>query len=423
MKKRLHIAHFTNTYHPVISGVVRSISTFREGLISLGHNVFIFAQSTSDYEDTEPFIFRYPTLDLPLPGEFPLTIPFSSFITNVLPILKLDVIHSHHPFLVGQAAASQAKDLDLPLVFTYHTRYREYSHYIALNQDLVKDVIDRWLGDYMQQCHHIVAPSESIKCMLAEDYGITDQVTVIPTGINPEPFLNADGQSLRQRRGWADDKILVSVGRLAPEKNWGMLLEAAALVFRQEPKARLVLIGDGDEREVLQDLATELGIADRVEFTGKVPFEDIPRHLRAADLFCFASTTETQGVVTAEAMAAGLPIVAVDATGTSDVVTNGQEGLLTENDSQALARGILRVLNDEALRQRFREAAVKTAQSLDLKLQAQKLVDVYEQAIENKAANRLVKVDKQRHIFSLIDEDQWQKLLGIERKSAADDAV
>ncbi len=423
MKKQLHIAHFTNTYHPVISGVVRSISTFREGLISLGHNVFIFAQGTSDYEDTEPFIFRYPTLDLPLPGEFPLTIPFSSFITNVLPILKLDVIHSHHPFLVGQAAASQAKDLNLPLVFTYHTRYREYSHYIALNQDLVKDVIDRWLGDYMQQCHHIVAPSESIKSMLAEDYGITDQVTIIPTGIDPEPFLNADGQPLRRERGWQDNKVLVSVGRLAPEKNWGTLLEAAALVMKQDPQVRLVLVGDGDEREALEDQAAELGVADRVEFTGKVTFDDIPRYLKAADLFCFASISETQGVVTAEAMAAGLPIVAVDASGTSDVVTNGQEGLLTENDSQALAQGILRLLADEDLRHRFKETAVKTAQSLDLKLQAQKLVGVYEQAIENKAANRLVKVDKQRHIFSLIDEDQWQKLLGIKKESAADETV
>lgn len=422
MTKRLHIAHFTNTYHPVISGVVRSISTFREGLISLGHNVFIFAQSTSDYEDTEPFIFRYPTLDLPLPGEFPLTIPFSSFISNVLPILKLDVIHSHHPFLVGQAAASQAKDLDLPLVFTYHTRYREYSHYIALNQDLVKDVIDRWLGDYMQQCHHIVAPSESIRGMLAEDYGITNQVTIIPTGIDPEPFLNADGEPVRRERGWQDNKVLISVGRLAPEKNWGTLLEAAALVIKQDPQVKLVLIGDGDDREALEDQAAELGIANQVEFTGKVAFDDIPRYLKAADMFCFASVSETQGVVTAEAMAAGLPIVAVDASGTSDVVTNGQEGLLTENDSQALARAILRLLDDESLRHRFKETAVKTAQSLDLKHQAEKLVGVYEQAIESKAANRLVKVDKQRHIFSLIDEDQWQKLLGL-KKESADDAV
>jgi glycosyltransferase involved in cell wall biosynthesis len=421
MNRRLHIAHFTNTYHPVISGVVRSVSSFRDALTNLGHNVFIFAQDASDCEDTEPFIFRYPTLALPLPGEFPLAIPFSSFISNVLPILKLDVIHSHHPFLLGQAAARQAQDLDVPLVFTYHTRYREYSHYIALNQELVKDVIDRWLGDYMQQCHHIIAPSESIRHLLVEDYGITEQVTIIPTGIDPEPFQKADGQSLRQERGWANDKVLVSVGRLAPEKNFNTLLQAAALVIEQDPRVRLVLIGDGDEREALEDLAAELEISDRVEFTGKVPFDDVARYLKAADLFCFASVTETQGVVTTEAMAAGLPIVAVDATGTSDVVTHGQEGLLTENNHEALAQSIARVLNDDALRQRLKDGASKKIELFDMKELAQKLVDVYEQARQDKAANRLVNVDKQQHAFRLIDEEQWQRLLGLKREKLPDD--
>ncbi len=190
----MHIAQFTNSYHPVMSGVVRSVSSFRRALTELGHNVFIFAQHASDYQDSEPFIFRYPAIELPTHPDFPLAIPLSPFVDKLLPCLMLDVVHSHHPVLLGQAAASKAAALRKPLVYTFHTRYREYSHYIMLmNQKFVKEQIDQWVSDYMAKCHHIIAPSESIKQLLAEQYGVSEQVTIIPTGIELEPFTRADG--------------------------------------------------------------------------------------------------------------------------------------------------------------------------------------------------------------------------------------
>ena len=211
--------------------------------------------------------------------------------------------------LLGQVAAIKANELDLPLVFTFHTRYRDYSHYISLNQELVKLAIDRWLGDYMQKCHHIVVPSESIKQILAEEYGVTSQITTIPTGINLEPYRTADSQSIRQARGWGQDTVLISVGRLAKEKNWDTLLAAAAQVMQKRAEVRLVILGEGDERKALEKRARELGMAGRIEFTGNVPFAEVPRYLKAADLFCFASISETQGLVTMEALAADLPVV------------------------------------------------------------------------------------------------------------------
>lgn len=410
----MHIAHFTNTYHPVISGVVRSIDTFRQALTALGHNVFIFAQVASDHKDEEPFIFRYPTLELPLTHHFPLAIPISPFMDKLLPSLKLDVIHSHHPFLLGQAAATKAHELDVPLIFTFHTRYRDYSHYISLNQELVKDVIDVWLGDYMVKCHHIVVPSDSIKQMLADEYGITNQITTIPTGIDLKPYQAADRQTIRQKHGWGEDKVLISIGRLAKEKNWETLFAAAAQVIDRLDWVRLVILGDGEERKALTKYAQELGIADHVEFTGLIPFDQVPLYLKAADLFCFASMTETQGLVTMEALAAELPVVAVDATGTGDVIEHGQQGLLTENNSSALAQAIIQVLEDPDLLQRFRQAAVDRAQHFDMKLQAEKLVEVYHQAIADKKAGQTVKVDKRKRIFDLIvEEEQLEKLLGL----------
>ena len=123
----MHIAQFTNLYLPVVNGVVRSVHSFREELTRKGHNVFIFAQE-ADYQDQEPFIFRYPSLNFPIGVDIRTVIPISPFIENLLPKLKLDVVHTHHPVLLGQTAAAKAKELDLPLVFTFHTQYREYTH-------------------------------------------------------------------------------------------------------------------------------------------------------------------------------------------------------------------------------------------------------------------------------------------------------
>ena len=136
--------------------------------------------------------------------------------------------------LFQPTAASKANELKLPLVFTFHTRYREYSHYISLSQELVKEAIDRWVGDYLQKCHHIVVPSDSIKQMLADTYGTNRQVTTIPTGIDLSPYRAANRQTVRQQRGWGQDKVLISIGRLAKEKNWKTLLTAAAQVLKKQ---------------------------------------------------------------------------------------------------------------------------------------------------------------------------------------------
>jgi glycosyltransferase involved in cell wall biosynthesis len=391
--KRLHIAFFTNTYYPTMSGVVRSVSTFRQQLTEMGHNVFVFAQQASAYTDTEPFIFRYPAIEVPI-NDYALPIPVSPFISEVLPILKLDVIHSHHPFLLGRLAANKAKELHLPHIFTFHTRYEEYSHYVPFSQELTRRVILDWVLSYMEQCQHIITPSEGMKQILEESGVVGHYITAIPTGIDVEPFRQADGEVVRHQHGWGNDLVLISVGRLAKEKNFETLLVATAEVMRERDQVRLVLIGDGLERKALEELAGDLGIASRVEFTGRVEFTEIPAYLRAADVFCFASVTETQGLVTMEAMAAGLPIVAVDATGTSDAVTHGQEGLLTENDSAALAQAIQRVVDDAALRQQFKTAAAKKVAWFDIKAQTKKALEVYERAIEDKKADRYVEIKR-----------------------------
>jgi len=389
----LHIAFFSNFYLPIVNGVVRSVASFREILMKQGHNVFVFAQSDGSYKDTEPFIFRYPSVPLPS-GDISAAIPVSPFVDQLLPMLKLNVIHTHHPILLGQTAARKAAELGLPLVFTFHTQYWEYTHYIPFPQEAIqeflKNAVHKWLRDFMQKCQHIVIPSESMREILVRDYGLEERYTVIPTGTDLEPFLHADGKALRQENGWQDETILISVGRLAPEKNWDTLLQAFAKAYSQHPELRLVLIGDGPARESLQGLAAQLGIAERVTFTGVLPFEEIPRYMKAADIFSFASVTETQGLVTIEAMAAGLPVVAVDGSGTRDIIEHGNEGFLVKNDSDALAKGIIKLLSDPQRMKRFSTHALKKAKSFDINLLGKQMLTVYEQAIEDKKNEQFV---------------------------------
>lgn len=393
----MHIAFFTNFYLPVINGVVRSVESFRHELTSQGHNVFVFAQTDSEYEDVAPFIFRYPSLTLPMQVNVPAVIPVSPFVDQLLPSLKLDVVHTHHPILLGQTAAAKAQELDLPLVFTFHTQYREYTHYLPLPQEAIqvflKDAIQNWLMDFMRKCQHIVIPSQSMKDILVRDYGLRDRYTVVPTGIDLEPYNSTDGDSFRAKMRWQNEKVLVSSGRLAQEKNWDILVKAVKKVHQKHPDVRLVLVGDGPEKEALQDLAAELGIAERVTFAGELPFSDVIQYLKAADLFGFASVTETQGLVTMEALAAGLPVVAVDASGTRDIVQDGEQGFLVSNDADALADSINRLVDSPETMQRFRSNALKRGGEFDVKYCARKLVEVYKQAARDRADGQHVGIE------------------------------
>ena len=393
----MHIGHFTNSYIPVVNGVVRSVSAFRKALTELGHNVFIFAQHQSNFEDQEPFIFRYPSLKLPMSVDIPAVIPVSPFIDRLIPPLKLNVIHTHHPFLLGQAAANIAEENDLPLVFTFHTQYREYTHYVPISQDVVqdflKDAVNIWLRDFMKRCQHIVVPSKSMRDILVNEYDLKGPYTIIPTGIDLTPYQNADGTAIRQKHGWGSARVMISIGRLAKEKNWSLMLKATALVVKDYPNLRFALLGEGPQRRELENLAAQLGIAKHVDFIGKVPFEEIPAYLKAADLFGFASLTETQGLVTLEALAANLPVVAVDASGTRDIIQHEKQGLLVAEDPGALANGICQLLSDETGFKRYQEATLARAQEFEIKKLAAHLLDVYEQARLDKQDNQFVTVN------------------------------
>lgn len=387
---RFRVGMFTNVYLPTTNGVVVSVETFRRALTELGHHVYIFGPDSGNIEDRAPYIFRYPALELPL-QKYPLTLPVSPYIDHVIRNLKPQILHANHPALLGRVAERKSAELDLPLVFTYHTRYADYSHYAdPLPQENVKEFIDHWLASFMTACHQVVVPSASIKDMLVKSYGdaIANHISIVPTGVETAKYSQFDHHEARQKMGWPKDrKVLVTIGRLAKEKNFDLLIKAFARVPLDD--LTLVVIGSGDERKSLEALARELGVAERIQFPGLVPFDEVPVYLAAADLFVFASITETQGLVTLEAMASGLPVAAVDASGTRDAVSP-ECSVLTEANEEALATGIKEMVERPALPE-AREAARSRAREFDVLVQGREMVEVYRKAMEaHKARSRVL---------------------------------
>ena len=383
-QNRLRVAMFTNVYLPVTNGVVVSVESFRKSLTLMGHHPYILAPSCGEIEDRAPYVFRYPAVELPL-QKYPLTLPVSPYVDQVLRNLKPQVLHANHPALLGRVAERKSEELDLPLVFTYHTRYADYSHYAQpLPQESVKEFIETWLGEFMGRCHHLVVPSQSILDLLRQTYQLGEGVSVIPTGVNLGHFAPRDRAQARHRLNWPQQaRIYVSVGRLAKEKNFELLLQAFALL--EDGGAQLFILGSGDEQANLEKLSQELGIQERCHFTGGVPHKELPTYLAAADVFAFASLTETQGLATLEALAAGLPVAAVDASGTRDIVTP-KCGELTPADAQALAGAMQRIGQAGDLSQQARSQAAGFSEMA----QAEKMVQAYQKAIESHRSQQVI---------------------------------
>jgi 1,2-diacylglycerol 3-alpha-glucosyltransferase len=379
----MRIAVFSNTYLPTVSGVVRSVSSFKAALEKLGHEIHVFTQGARGYQDHELNVHRYRSFYLGLPNDLPITIPFSPTIDRLLRELKPDVIHSQHPVLLGNLARTKARQLGVPLVYTLHAQYWRYGVYMPfrfLEQTYNKFAAQR-VKSYANDCDHIVAPSESLKTFMLDEFKIEKPITVIPTGVNLQDYDLGKRDELRKKFGWGDEFVIISTGRLAPEKNWPDLIRAMDQVIRSSPGIRLVVLGDGTERSALVRLSEELHILSKVEFVGMVPYENVSSYLLAADLFALTSLTETQGLVTLEALAAGLPVVAYDGIGTRDLVVDGVNGRLTEASSEALGSAIRALINDRREVARLRAGALDAANKMDIQILAKDLIRVYETSI------------------------------------------
>ncbi|EEG76378.1 glycosyltransferase family 4 protein [Dethiobacter alkaliphilus] len=378
----MKIGMFTDSYRPYTSGVVRSIETTAGKLTELGHEVYIFAPKYPDYEK-EAGVFRFASVPTPTYPDFAIALPFSLYLRSTIKRLNLDVIHVHSPFSMGLLGARTAKRYDLPLVFTYHTMYDQYVHYLPFAQDISRKVVLKLSSNFCNRCDLVITPTEVIRKIVAPN--VQTRVEAVPTGIEVDEFDGADRTWLRREYNISpDEKILLHLGRLGKEKNVGFLLQAYNKIRKNHPHTRLVIVGDGPEREGLIEEAKSMDFGEKVLFTGPLSREHVVDSYAGADLFIFASTTETQGLVLGEAKAAGVPSVAVKALGASEMVKDGVDGYLTPLDMDKFTERIEQLLENDELRQAMAERALIEAEHISSTAMAKKLLGVYMETIDDK---------------------------------------
>lgn len=358
----MRIAVFTNCYHPLVNGVVGAVSLLRKGFLELGHQVDIFAPQFDDFVDEEPGIHRYPAVDLTRKVKYPVAIPYSPRIAKVLKNLDFDIIHSHHPFVLGPLALKLARSRKKPIVYTFHTQYDQYSHYVPLPAALVKWFSKNQVRRFAQAVDQITTPAETARQILLE-YGVTNDIKVIPNPTDLSRFQTANGDWVKKEYRLSKEKVLINIGRVAPEKNLGLLLQSFRLILSKAPEpVKLMIVGDGPALQGLKQLASELGIAEQVIFTGMVDPKLVPDYLAVADLFVMTSKTEVKPLAQLEALAAGVPIVAVAAAGANDTITNGRNGLLVAENMEAIAGGVLDLAFNPERLAAFKREALLTAE-------------------------------------------------------------
>lgn len=376
----MKIGFFSDSYKPYMSGVVKSIELFSSEMVKKNNQVYIFAPDYPEAEKKDN-IFRFKSLPAPTNPGFRLALPVSNRVVEKVEELELDVIHTHSPFLMGWLGRFVARKLNIPLVFTYHTLYEEYAHYAPLAKGLTKKLAIKYSKDYCQACDMVVAPSKYVEKIL-RDYGITTKIMTVSTGINIKPYRKKDGSWVRDKYGIGqEEKVLLFVGRLGQEKNASFLIEAFKQVCDSLSCVRLIMVGDGPEKDKLQQKVDSFSLHNQVIFAGKQRPEKVVDYYLASDLFVFPSTTETQGLVTLEAMAGGLPVVAVDAAGSSVMVDDGLNGILVKLDTHLFARGVIDLLTHDMRYNLFQKNALKKAEEYAIDRMADKLLDGYKEII------------------------------------------
>ncbi len=391
----MNICMMTNTYLPHVGGVARSTSTFAEEYRKLKHKVLVVAPEFEGKplpKRAASLVERVPAIQKFNGSDFSVRLPLAAGLSDRLDGFNADVIHAHHPFLLGDTALRVGANKNVPVIFTHHTRYEDYTHYVPFDSPTLKEIAINLSTEFANLCDGVIAPSESI-AKLIRKRGVKTPVAVVPTGIDVKSFASGNGARFRKKfKIPANTFVVGHVGRLAPEKNLGYLTRAVAIFLKQTPSARFLVVGGGPSEEEMKKICAEQGVADQLILVGKHTGRTLHDAYRAMDVFAFASFTETQGMVLAEAMAAGLPAVALNASGVREVVQNGKNGFLlpARTPVKKFAQHLARLQATPALRKKMVKAAQATAAEFSQEHCAKQAVEFYEKIRKATRRERLL---------------------------------
>ncbi|HUY41242.1 MAG TPA: glycosyltransferase [Candidatus Dormibacteraeota bacterium] len=366
----MRVGFFTEVDRPVVNGVVASVEGLARGLRSRGHEVYCFAPRMPGGDEDSEVFFRMPSLPLPTRTPYRLTVPLVGRRSVRSVIKRLHLVHVHSPFVTGWMGLRYARRYGMPIVYTYHTQLEAYTHYVPFDPSATRFATETLTRTFGNSVDAVVVPTDAMRKRL-RSLGVTTRIAVVPSGIDVAHFASGRrDEALRASLGAADGCLLLFVGRLAKEKSLDVLLRGLAIARRDD--VHLAIAGDGPAADELRELARELGLTARVRFMGEVQRERLPDLYASSDAFVFPSTSETQGLVLAEALAAGLPVIAADAPQNRDVLDSGAE--LVPPTAAAFAASIERAV--PATEER-RAAARAAGARFSLETQIERILDLY----------------------------------------------
>lgn len=376
----MNILILTNTFTPHVGGVARSVEAFTEEYRKRGHRVLIVAPEFPEMPQDEVDVVRINAIQNFNASDFSVALPIHPQLSETIDAFRPDVVHSQHPFLLGNTALRLARHRELPLVFTHHTLYEQYTHYVPGNSPALKRFVIELATRYANLSDQVFAPSESIRDLLLER-GVRKPIAVVPTGVCLEKFARGDGEAMRRELGIPADAFVVGhLGRLAPEKNLEFLTRAVVDFISRNSRAHFLVVGTGPSEDAIREAFADSGMEAKLHTVGILQQQQLTDALHAMDLFAFASTSETQGMVLTEAMAAGLPVVALDAPGAREVVRDGRNGRLLPEATVTTFSAALQWVSDlpaEKL-QGLKQAALATAEDFSMPNSADKALACYE---------------------------------------------
>lgn len=390
----MNIAFFCDAYKPTRNGVAVSVETTADELRRRGHRVVIFAPRYKGFEDEGHDVVRFHAGHWFRAKDFPVARPALARLNWQAWVRfqreHFDIIHSHSPFTLGCVGVRWAERHSIPTVFTFHTLYHHYLHYVPVPTGVLRPYLYWRLRDYCYSVDHIIVPSRPVhKIVQHIRPGVPS--TVLPTGIDIARFQSGNRQHVRDKYGIASHEIvLLYAGRIVLEKNLVFLLKSLASLLQAPqstliPPVRLMMVGGGPDVEDLQALCAQLNIAERVIFTDFVEPNQMPDYYAAGDIFTFASRTETQGVSIAEALAAGLPCVVVGVMGAAEALNDGKDGFVVPPRETAFREAVQQIIANPELRQKMSAHARAHIGRLSREHISAQMLDLYERVREERA--------------------------------------
>ena len=376
----MRIGMMVDLYKPYISGVTIYVEINRKYLEDMGHDVFIFTFSgDKDYIDNESNVYRSP--GLPISEGFALNFVHRREIKRV--IQTMDIVHVHHPFISGQLALRYCKPLNIPVVFTNHTRYDLYAQTYApaLTKEISQTFIQTYLPHFCSRVDMVVSPSKGMADIL-RTLKIDVPITVVPNGVDIRKFRQALDPGKREKFGFSkSDVLFIYAGRLASEKNLPLVIKSFNAVAQSVDNTYLLIVGNGAVEGLLKEMAGQTPSADRIHFTGRIPYDELPNYLSMCDVFVTASTSEVHPLSVIEAMASGLPVLGIDSPGIGDTVEDGDTGLLSTNDPMIFTAKMMRLCLDRELREKMSLAALEASDKYSIEHTGAIMLSHYERLV------------------------------------------